>query len=256
MGAALEGGSRRRKEGRVAADKRGTTHELAKQFARQLQAARVNLQMVQQRMMKQFDARHRLQQIKVNDKVWVDGQHLTLPVEQQSQRQFRDCEMVTVDILPKWQATCTEDILHWNYKLYPWYYFDVIWASPPCKEYSKAKTRGAPDMKLADRRVRLTREIIELYDPAYFFIENPAGDDALRGLHTRAVMKDLSEPLMLTTYSQDVYAIPRAALLHHLFCELKLGERMKEENALAVMDLISTLTARTDESEIQDTEAN
>eukprot|EP00854_Cymbomonas_tetramitiformis_P034542 gene34542-biopygen33008 len=51
MDAALEGGSRRRKGGRVAADKRGTAHELAKQFARQLHAARV----------------------------WVDGQHLTLP---------------------------------------------------------------------------------------------------------------------------------------------------------------------------------
>ncbi|KAK3258897.1 hypothetical protein CYMTET_32080 [Cymbomonas tetramitiformis] len=54
--------------------------------------------------------------------------------------------------------------------------------------------------------------------------------------------------------AQAVYAIP-SALLHHLFCELKLSERMKEENALAVMDLISTLTARTDESESQDTEA-
>eukprot|EP00854_Cymbomonas_tetramitiformis_P020545 gene20545-biopygen21181 len=119
----------------------------------------------------------------------------------------------------------------------------------------KAKTRGAPDLELADRRVRRTRAIIEYYDPAYFFIENPAGD-ALRGMHTRAVMKGLPEPL-LTTYSQAVYAIPRA-LLHHLFCELKFGERMKEENALAVMDLISTLTARKDEheSENQDTEAN
>ncbi|KAK3269840.1 hypothetical protein CYMTET_21737 [Cymbomonas tetramitiformis] len=373
MDAALEGGSRRRKGGRVAADKRGTAHELAKQFARQLQAARVNLQMAQQRMMEQFDARHRLQHIKVNDQVWVDGQHLTLPgdqglkpklrklrhgplrvveclysdrqqelpeqdrgapsayrleplrvfeaeeerlkkapekrrrethkgqeeqraqlmamrpptptvhsssqsrayqphlsrvqhpvrilvlfcgtgsVEQQFQRQFRDCEVVTVDILPKWQATCTEDILHWNYKLYPRHHFDVIWASPPCKEYSKAKTLGAPDLKLADRRVRRTREIIEFYDPAYFFIvENPAGD-ALRGLHTRAVMKGLPEPL-LATYSQAVYAIPRA-LLHHLFCELKLNERMKEESALAVMNLISTLTARTDTFEFQDTEA-
>eukprot|EP00854_Cymbomonas_tetramitiformis_P012508 gene12508-biopygen12863 len=46
------------KGGRVAADKRETAYELAKQFARQLQAARVNLQMVQQHMVEQFDARH------------------------------------------------------------------------------------------------------------------------------------------------------------------------------------------------------
>ncbi|KAK3234943.1 hypothetical protein CYMTET_54822 [Cymbomonas tetramitiformis] len=54
--------------------------------------------------------------------------------------------------------------------------------------------------------------------------------------------------------AQAVYAIPRA-LLHHLFCELKLNERMKEESALAVMNLISTLTARTDTFEFQDTGA-
>ncbi|KAK3237653.1 hypothetical protein CYMTET_52286 [Cymbomonas tetramitiformis] len=47
------------------------------------------------------------------------------------------------------------------------------------------------------------------------------------------------------------------ALLHHLFCELKLAERMKEEIALAVMDLISALTAHMDEHalELQDTDA-
>ncbi|KAK3271317.1 hypothetical protein CYMTET_20326 [Cymbomonas tetramitiformis] len=55
---------------------------------------------------------------------------------------------------------------------------------------------------------------------------------------------------------QRVYAIPHS-LLHHLFCELKLGERMNEESALAVMDLISVLTAEMDEHavELQDTDA-
>ena len=229
-------------------------------------------------------------------------------VEQQFQRQFEGCEVVTVDILPKWQATCTEDILHWNYRLYPRHHFDVVWASPPCKEYSKAKTRGVPDLELADRRVRRTRQIMEYYDPAYYFIENPAGD-ALRGLQTRSVMKGLPDP-HLTSYcrygtpymkpthiwtnaplsvpllqcthttpcparatlgkhentaqegvsasstrgmgsAQAVYAIPRA-LLHHLFCELKLGDRMSEESAAAVLDLIAALTAQTDEFLEQD----
>ncbi|KAK3236273.1 hypothetical protein CYMTET_53575 [Cymbomonas tetramitiformis] len=172
-----------------------------------------------------------------------------------------------------------------------------------CKEYSKAKTKGTPDLELADRRVQRTRQIIEYYDPAYYFIENPAGD-ALRGLHTREVMKGLPEPLV-TTYckygtpymkpthiwtnavlsvpllrctsstpcparaitgkhentsqesvsasgsrgmgsAQAVYAIPRS-LPHHLFCELKLGDRMSEESVAAVVDLISVLTAQEDE---------
>ncbi|KAK3272723.1 hypothetical protein CYMTET_18996 [Cymbomonas tetramitiformis] len=98
--------------------------------------------------------------------------------------------------------------------------------------------------------------IIEYYDHAYFFIENPAGD-ALRGLHTRVVMKDLPEPL-LTTYGntggvRDTSRTATPIVLR----PLKLGERVKEENALAVMDLISALTARMDEHvpELQDTEA-
>ena len=183
----------------------------------------------------------------------------------------------------------------------------MVWASPPCKEYSKAKTGGVPDLELADRRVRRTRQIMEYYDPSYYFIENPAGD-ALRGLHTRSVMKGLpaphlvpycrygapymkpthiwtnaplSVPLLQCTHetpcparatlgkhentaqegisasrtrgmgsAQAVYAIPRS-LLHHLFCELKLEERMNEESAAAVMDIIAVLTAHTDELPVQ-----
>ncbi|KAK3267635.1 hypothetical protein CYMTET_23824 [Cymbomonas tetramitiformis] len=36
------------------------------------------------------------------------------------------------------------------------------------------------------------------------------------------------------------------ALPHHMFYEVKLDERLKEESALAVMDLVAALTAQTD----------
>ena len=36
------------------------------------------------------------------------------------------------------------DILNWDYRNSPYQpkYFDVIWSSPPCTEYSRAKTVG------------------------------------------------------------------------------------------------------------------
>ena len=37
-------------------------------------------------------------------------------------------------------ADINSDILEWNYKDYEVGYFDFIWASPPCTEYSIAKT--------------------------------------------------------------------------------------------------------------------
>ena len=70
-------------------------------------------------------------------------------------------------------ATIKMDILNWNYKEYPPKYFDVIWASPPCTEYSIAKTTGIRKIELANSIVKRVLEIISYYDPIYYFIENP-----------------------------------------------------------------------------------
>ena len=70
-------------------------------------------------------------------------------------------------------AKIMTDILEWDYtKLKP-DEFQVIWASPPCTEYSVAKTTGVRKLDEANKIVLKTLEIINYFKPKYWFIENP-----------------------------------------------------------------------------------
>lgn len=48
-----------------------------------------------------------------------------------------------------------------------------MWCSPPCTEYSKAKTRGVRDIEGANKIVLKTIELIKEVKPKYWIIENP-----------------------------------------------------------------------------------
>ena len=66
------------------------------------------------------------------------------------------------------------DIMDWdNRTAYEPHHFDIIWASPPCTEYSVAKTVGVRDIEGSNKVVQRTLDIIEYLHPKFWIIENP-----------------------------------------------------------------------------------
>jgi len=80
-------------------------------------------------------------------------------------------DVVSVDLLLP--ADHQVDIMDFDYKQYPKDEFDIVWASPPCTQYSKAKSRGQRDIQGANKIVLKALEIIEYFDCEYWFLENP-----------------------------------------------------------------------------------
>jgi site-specific DNA-cytosine methylase len=110
-------------------------------------------------------------------------------------------EVVSVDMI--FNATHKCDIMEFDYKQYPQDTFDIVWASPPCTNYSKlqdswlgrirkgqiyTKEIQEEEMKQDDKLVLKTLEIIDYFNPHYWFIENPAASK----MKDRIFMKDLN----------------------------------------------------------------
>lgn len=98
-------------------------------------------------------------------------------------------EVISLDLKG---ADINTNILNWDYTQYPVGHFNLIWASPPCDTFSQLRkswigrklkchhgevctrellqndidTIGLPIL-------RKTEEIIEYFNPTYYFIENP-----------------------------------------------------------------------------------
>ena len=77
-------------------------------------------------------------------------------------------EVIAVDVDGRFGCEIQDDILQFAYVKLPWVP-DIIWASPPCTEYSRAKTMGVRNLELADR---LVAKFIEIRD--YFLELNPS----------------------------------------------------------------------------------
>ena len=96
-------------------------------------------------------------------------------------------EVVSLDLKG---ADINIDIMEWNYKEYPIGYFDIIWASPPCRTFSSIKKTHigrknrfgkivtSEDIEKEILTIGLppllrTLEIIDYFKPKNYIIENP-----------------------------------------------------------------------------------
>ena len=104
----------------------------------------------------------------------------TCSVSKAFRNKHPNCEIVSLDILPKYNPTISGDILQWDYTIYPPKHFDVIWASPPCTQYSKAHRKGQRDLDLADAIVKRTLDIIDYFQPTHWYLENPSDGGLLQ----------------------------------------------------------------------------
>ena len=71
------------------------------------------------------------------------------------------------------EAEIQIDIMDWDCRDFPKGFFDVIWASPPCTEYSRAKTTAPRDIEGANEIVQKTLDILEYFEPKFWILENP-----------------------------------------------------------------------------------
>jgi hypothetical protein len=71
------------------------------------------------------------------------------------------------------EAEIQIDIMDWDYTVFPTGFFDVVWASLPCTEYSKVKTTAPRDIEGANAVVQRTLDILEYFCPKYWILENP-----------------------------------------------------------------------------------
>ena len=77
----------------------------------------------------------------------------------------------SVDIDPRYKPTITVDITAWQYwKCFPPLYFEIIACCPPCTEFSHSMTTRPRDYPKADKMVKTALEIVEYYQPAFWFL--------------------------------------------------------------------------------------
>jgi hypothetical protein len=105
-------------------------------------------------------------------------------------------DVMSLDINPG--HSIQADILDWAYADFEPGYFDAIHASPPCTQYSIARTNAKTprDLDGADAIVRRTLEIIHYFQPSVWTMENPYSGM----MKSRPCMAPLQALLRVVTY--------------------------------------------------------
>lgn len=88
-------------------------------------------------------------------------------------RQF-GYEVTSVDIDARFEPDIVADVLDWDYKSqFEPGHFEVIFCSPPCAQFSRARTTAPRDLFEGDALVLKALEIIRYLRPERWFMENP-----------------------------------------------------------------------------------
>lgn len=84
-------------------------------------------------------------------------------------------QVTSMDIDLRCPADVHADIMAFDFSVWSPGHFDAIWASPPCTQYSVARTfaRRPRDFEAADALAQRTKDIICYLCPRVWFIENP-----------------------------------------------------------------------------------
>jgi hypothetical protein len=99
-------------------------------------------------------------------------------------KEKENVEVISLDFCEKYKPDIFVDIMEWKYEEYPVGYFDIIIAGPECKIFSHLqythigrKWRDQEHLKEEQKKnsifINKTIEIIEYFNPKYYFIENP-----------------------------------------------------------------------------------
>ena len=72
---------------------------------------------------------------------------------------------------PRFEPTLCEDILKWDFTVFPVGHFDVVWASPECTQYSiaRSKAKRPRDLKGADALVQRALDVIKYFNPRAWY---------------------------------------------------------------------------------------